>query len=325
MQDTNTQFYAIIIPLALFLMIAGAICGWLSYSNTINEQSMIVYSFNAKLPPSGVWSVNNSKINKGTTGNPEGGLSILSSTGDPQISCPSGYKINIIGAYLEVNDPLGSCSNNPSDLALVACGIDPKKGISCKVDGDCGDGMGCTGGKCASIDCDKYGGDIPKCPTQIGTVCNSTSASVPGLKCVGGIYQLDPGAIGSCVSCVGGKIVTYPTCQNSDFHTAQNVVCKGGACKPRDASAYLAAWCDGKSSCLGPGDVWNPNGNANVSQFGPLPCNIPATSTDSRYASLPVVTGWGGGAPAQSKNGTNSPVTFNQGYYVHGVYSCIPV
>ena len=49
------------------------------------------------------------------------------------------------------------------------------------------------------------------------------------------------------------------------------------------------------------------------------PCEI--LTTDADYSKLPSITGWGGGAP---KDGVKVPSNESGGYYVHGLFSCVP-
>jgi len=332
-------------------------------SNSQTEQANILYPFSGYLSPSsnisqqGKWTVNSSRSNVGVGQQPEDGLFLVGMAGGekdsvPQMQCPSGYRINVVGAYLDIADPYGECSSTPTSTVKLSCGntSDKSGAISCKVGGtDCGPGMECPAGKCVpktckiSTDCasSSASGTVTACPPNLGkTGCSSNNdCGDPTLVCVyapgtkTGTCQLDPGAAGTCMACVDsngkpgpGTCAVFPTCANTIG--GENTFCspsRGDSykCRPRDASAYLAKHCDGKSVCLGSGtDAWNPNELGGI--FGPLPCQIPAYSASNAYASLPISTGWAGGSPQSSASGNNAPATFHQGYYVHGLYSCVP-
>lgn len=333
-------------------------------SNAQTEQSNILYPFSGYLSPSsnsstGKWTVNTSRNNVGTGEQPEDGLFLAGMAGGeknsvPQMQCPTGYRINVVSAFLEVADPYGECSSSPTSTLKLSCGdsSDKSGATTCKTgnDSECGPGMTCPAGKCVPKTCksnascasSSTAGTIQACPANLGMKgCTShNSCGDPTLVCMmnpgdtSGVCQLDPGASGSCMACVDGNgnpgsdngtCSTFPACANTIGGI--NTFCspeKGDTfrCRPRDASAYLARHCDGKSFCLGgQNDKWDPNALGGV--FGPLPCQIPAYSASKEYASLPISTGWAGGSPL-SGDGGNAPATFHQGYYVHGIYGCVP-
>lgn len=102
-----------------------------------------------------------------------------------------------------------------------------------------------------------------------------------------------------------------------------NTVCQypvGGACAGtgdcviRDASAYLAAQCDGKQSC---------SVTIEPSFFGPYPCNFPP-STSPPYTSLPASSGTQTTPPVLSGGTGSTGGSTNQGYVVHGLFACVP-
>ena len=63
-------------------------------------------------------------------------------TGLPQISCPVGYKVNIVGAFAQPFDPYGECNTYPSSLVASTC--DPTaQGSPCTKNRDCGPGYQC--------------------------------------------------------------------------------------------------------------------------------------------------------------------------------------
>lgn len=348
----------------LILVVAIGIFVYLTFSteskNRKTQQSNILYPFSGYLsPPNPPWTVKNSTNNPGVSQYPEKGLYLVGMVGGespnvPQIQCPAGYKINIVAAYTDVVDPYGECSNTASSLLQMTCGSnsDPSSAPSCSSSDDCGVGMECYGQRCQPLTCTTHGDCSPAsagntinaCGKNFGMSCSSDSQcgdasdQNPGqLKCVGGTCVVDPGR-GSCMACVASNGVTpvngsgsgtcsfMPMCQGVTKglnSTCSPIVSDQYKCRPRDASAYLSAHCDGLQQCLGtPSDIWSPNDVGNP--FGPLPCNIPVSSSaSSKYSSLPIIPGWGGGAPSNS-SGSSDPATFNQGYYIHGIYTCIP-
>jgi hypothetical protein len=256
---------------------------------------------------------------------------LKNSAGNPQIDCSNvGGKINIVGAWTETIDPYGTCTGTSADVLNLSCGIKGAK-VPCKQDADCGAGMSCAGGICVPSICnlDNPGGNNGKftssncacggtyCPIQPGTVCdpnNANSCNDP----TGSIVQCLPLGSSSSYTCqvnagqncmapdpyTGQFCASYPLCSNVDKSNTKsvvNTVCNPSSpanCRPRDSSAYLAAKCDGKSACA---LLFDPNDP--LSGFGPKPCDTRNTSQ------LPIT-------PGQSGN-------YSQGYYVHGLYTCI--
>lgn len=254
---------------------------------------------------------------------------LKNAAGNPQIDCSAvGGKINIVGAWSEVIDPYGTCSNVSADVLNLSCGIRSAK-VPCKQDADCGSGMSCTGGMCTPSSCPL---DTPKtgkftssncscggsyCTIQPGTVCKTASdCNDPTnsiMYCTGtngstGTCQVNPGQ--NCMApdpYAGQFCASYPLCSNTDTSQGAktsnitNKVCgpnSQAGCRPRDASAYLASKCDGKDICPLLFDPTDPN-----SGFGPAPCDTRSNNQ------LPIT-------PGQNGN-------FSQGYYVHGLYTCI--
>lgn len=278
------------------------------------EQLNIIYPFSGILPA------------PGSNRNPSGGLSLYRSDGvTPQLSCPAGTTLNIIGAYVEVYDPYGSCSPSPNVSYQETCGINlsgtPSVSNlkSCATTSDCGPLQVCTNGVCVPMTCSSHG----QCTTT-GIAPYPCSGNGPCAGITPGLSYGYCGASGTCE--------IYPVCgvDNSPT-TAQNSICApggSGSCKPRDASAYLAAWCDGKGQCLTKNDPWMPN--TDNSAFGPLPCQLAApglnsgdyTSSTNGYLGLPVVTSWNNVSSSGTSN--TPPPDFKQGYYVHGLFTCIP-
>lgn len=258
---------------------------------------------------------------------------LKNAAGNPQIDCSAvGGKINIVGAWSEVIDPYGTCTNSSADVLNLSCGIKSAK-VPCKQDADCGSGMSCTGGMCTPSSCpltvDKNGqtnGSFASsscacggtyCTIQPGTVCqsqsdcndpNGTIMFCSGSKGNPGTCQVNPGQ--NCMApdpYTGQFCASYPLCSNSDRSQGSkttnitNTVCgpsSSSVCRPRDTSAYLAGKCDGKSTCP---LLFDPTDT--MSGFGPAPCDT------KNNGQLPIT-------PGQNGN-------FSQGYYVHGLYTCI--
>lgn len=327
-------------------------------SNSKKVTSTTSSPFIMYLPPYEGWT-NNSPPNAGI--NPDGTVSLVTSTGGgtgappvPQITCPVGTNINIINAFFDVVDPYGSCSVSPIPVFGASCGVasditTSNVGKVCSTTADCTPGLACSTpqaagstGTCTlpvcstSFDCvSAFQNGVPACPVGTGGTCPTPSATNGGCPngtvCVSGTCQVDPGGMygGGCYGCNTGACVLYPLCQNTSPSTGVNKTCGGGNVKPRDASAYLANVCDGKSVCLagGTSGVWAMPGTGSTSSgeggntsfpFGPWPGATDATTRSS----LPILPGWGGTTPPGG-SGT-AAATFNQGYYVHGLYTCVP-
>lgn len=244
---------------------------------------------------------------------------LKNAAGTAQIDCSSvGGKINIVGAWTEVVDPYGQCTGKTADVLNLTCGLKGQK-VACNQDNDCGPGMTCAGGLCSPSKCvltDESGKfDSSKCSCG-GSYCTIR----PGAKCsnqkdcndpTGALMycdtntntcQVNPGQTCMAPDQYEGKVcASYPICSNVNTKNDKNVenkVCSpSSTCRPRDASAYLAAKCDGKETCP---ILFNPSDPH--SGFGPMACNNPV-------GQLPITPGQGG--------------SFNQGYYVHGIYTCI--
>lgn len=295
-------------------------------SNTNLNKKNIIYPFSAAIKPG------------------SNSIQLLNSMGTSQIDCSAqGGKINIIGAWTEVIDAYGACTGSSSGALNLTCGLSGPK-IACKADADCGPGMSCAGGVCVPAQCpastDKTkpfdntkcscGGNY--CPVQPGKSCTTkTPGSGPSANCndPGTLMYCDTsssnnGTTGVCVvnpgqTCmapdpfVGQYCALYPLCSNvklsSDGKSLVNTVCDPNSamgCRPRDASAYLSGLCDGQTTC----NV-NFNPTSIASGFGPMPCRGISSSVipgSEDYSNLPLIPGQGG--------------TYNQGYYVHGIYTC---
>lgn len=269
---------------------------------------------------------------------------LKNAAGTSQIDCSSvGGKINIVGAWAEVIDPFGSCTGTSASVLNLSCGLKGSK-IPCKQDADCGSGMNCAAGICTPSKCqltdNKGNFDSGKCACggsycliQPGTSCDPTDAkscndpngTVMYCDQSSKTCQVNPGQTCMAPDAYTGQFcASYPLCSNIAVPAAKdckvdkdcdagsgcvegkcvpknvvNKVCKPkSTCKPRDASAYLAAKCDGKDTC---NLLFDPSDTD--SGFGPMPCDI------TNQNQLPITPG----------QGTN----FSQGYYVHGLYTCI--
>jgi hypothetical protein len=146
------------------------------------------------------------------------------------------------------------------------------------------------------------------CPASQGSVCQE-----------GYCVQADCSTDETCatltggnekIKCVNGKCVNSLQCNNLDATDYNNLTCRPqsttGNCLPQNASSYLSK-CNGKNNC---------NVTLTNEFFGPYPCHIaPPDSCDPNnppvdgYCSLPWIESQG---------------KYSQGYYVHGVYTCVP-
>jgi len=268
----------------------------------------------------------------------DGTVTLINSTNQPQIDCSlasgkNGGKINIVGSFTDVIDPYGECSPKSTSVIDLTCGI-PGSKVPCKDAGDCGPGMKCEGSTCKPgtaklldkglIDThnSECGGNY--CPVQPGTPCDPTKdgqcfqdAKDPIMNCVPtekdskkGTCEVVPGKSCMGVNTKHNTCAVFPLCSNVDFKNSSTVLnrtCaynnKDTRCRPRDSSAYLANHCDGKTTCDAKFDLTSKD-----SKFGPLPCSINVKS--QTYPKLPLIPGQGG--------------NYIQGYYVHGLYTCIP-
>lgn len=313
------------IPLILLLLVAIGIFIYLLVSQSSQNQKKDI---SKNLLP---FSVTYNSFNPSDQSSKP--KSVVNSSGNPQIRCPPGYKVNIVGAFSQVVDPYGECTGSASQALRSTCGdtTDQTSGVSCQSNSDCNGGMTCGGnGVCIPAVCtvsssgvpsltNANTGNIKMCPVQPGLTCSSDSdCGGNPMQCVQGQCQVNP-ILGTCTACSGvngGNAANFPLCANLDSNY-QNTVCSASGssnCRFRDISAYLATECDGKTECNVTWDLSSPK------YFGPLPCNLNMSSPD--FPDLPIIPGWGGGTPSQGTK--NSPANFTQGYYVHGIYTCVP-
>lgn len=338
----------------------------LNSKNKKDSVKNILYPFSGYLAPPSQWGVKQSDKNPGVGKHPQDKMYLVGQVGGesaniPQIQCPDidgvKYKINIVGAFLEVNDQYGECGTKQDQTFQLTCGnpnqvstfeCDPS-GTPCPV------GMSCINRSCVPLKCTTSdncigaGSTIKGCPPKWNTSCDVDKQDCgDNLICINGKCEVNPMSnINTCMACVdadgkpysgsedGGTCAFMPNCENANTD-GQNSICNVNTdkykCRPREATAYLAKHCDGKTSCLGSTDSWDPNELGESNPFGPLPCRIKATDTASNdfekpYLQLPLLMGWAGGSPMPSgddNTGKSDPVSLNQGYYVHGIYTCVP-
>lgn len=257
----------------------------------------------------------------GRYNNNTGDVELLNVDKKSQISCgdKNNGTINIVGAFFDLDDPYGQCTGESSRSIESACGIPVSSGtVSCSTTKECGDGMSCDNGKCrpatATVDsngnvdvskCRHSGTKIPACPINPGTVCKTANDTKPGMICKYDgnnnlVWTVIPGNKCFGVNTTYNTCALFPDCGNADIskNTVINNTCKSRGkanCMSRDASAYLAKACDGKSTC---------NPSLSKGDLGPLPC------ASGYIQGLPVSSGDNG--------------KYNQGFSFHGLYTCIP-
>lgn len=246
--------------------------------------------------------------------------------GEPLVQCPAGTKINILGAFFDIDDPYKQCTNdirnvNPNFAFLC----DPR--ITDTV--PCTDDSGCPFYKKSSGDKNPF-----QCYRANGAAqgfCKLRNIGKedcpPRLTNVNG-YCINPSICGADIDASKGSIgVPNPYCNPSSTV---------GTCAIRDASATIAAKCDGQETC-----------NLTAEDFGdypcmglkPIPCIVRSKKVDwspdpqpvfssgnirTGYCALPYFPGYPGGTPQHSETSNDAPQSFNIGYTMHGIYSCIP-
>lgn len=253
--------------------------------------------------------------------------------GSPQLSCPPGKKINIIGAFYDIFDPYGECSSDVTGVdKSVAYTCDPtvQSSFPCSDDSQC---PGYIKGANNPFTCAiPQGGSTGFCQlAQLGS-----GADCPrGLVNVGG-YCLDPNVCG-----VGNNPILAPNGQTWPSKVSSvgfpNPYCSPNntstKCAIRDASATVAAKCDGLQECpdlsikdFGDSPCWGSKGwDMSIPSEGCLG-TTPSGAIDFKqarvgYCGLPFAPGFGGGLPS---SGTSSePQTGNIGYTLHGIYTCV--
>lgn len=187
---------------------------------------------------------------------------------------------------------------------------------SCKSDTDCPDSSRFTcdqnAGKCTLKE--NPATCTPKNGQNLGWIMNKK-------------YCVDIDICGSDIEGnVNGVGVPNPVC-SPVTSTAQ--------CAMRDASATVAAKCDGRQACK----------DLSMEDFGDFPCSFPPPSSScitgydangipnwvvdnkglrADYCGLPYIPGYAGGVPANSSTNNSDSPNSNLGYTMHGIYTCIP-
>lgn len=247
----------------------------------------------------------------------------------PQISCPGDSEVNILGAFFDVYDPNAVCSQSSSPAFLSSCGLDQDSdgnfvyyNKACLTGADCGPSglLGCYNAASESFNdskggfCAYYGPDTGV--TSCSAIPTGPSMGVPAIMAPNTFKFID-GANGNSSS----NICLWPSCTNINGNGISSVCGPSTDCRQRNATPYLAEKCNGTSVCMP--DI--------TQDFGPYPCNIvPPTAgcgsyvpgNSNAFCNLPYTSGSfnnvpGGATPA-------SPSSYNMGYFVHGVYTCVP-
>jgi len=242
-------------------------------------------------------------------------------SGESQLTCPAGTKINIVGAFFDIVDPYGTCTPNPNSTISATCGGPGT--IVCPTNA-CPANMGCEPSQnpndnnsyCVALPCNAST-TLPTPTTTTTWTCNPNPA-----------YPLTAAQKAQGYT---GRLTPVEICSNLNANF-QNTTCANGAnnCAPRDASAYLAKACDGQQTC---------NATITSQYFGPFPCGEgtfqnPGSMTDpqscsssktgsSGYCSLPYAPGTDPSF-TPTNGGNSASTTFSQGYMVHGLYTCVP-
>lgn len=185
----------------------------------------------------------------------------------PQIQCPVGKKINIIGAFYEVYDPFFQCyKDGPSEDLKNLC-----KATSSSI------------------------------PTEYQPTCVNPSGSTIINSNFQNTTCLPPSPS------AGGPPIDRPTQAN----TVQGLP----VCTMRDVSAIVAHQCDDRQVCLP--SLSPPN-------MGPVPCAVFSNNSNTALSNLSTLPNVPGRSSLANSDGTASlGSTAKQGYYVHGLYTCI--
>jgi hypothetical protein len=246
--------------------------------------------------------------------------------GDSLVQCPAGTKINILGAFFDIDDPYKQCTNDIKN-------VNPNFAFICNP--SVTDTVPCTDDSACPFYKKSAGDQNPfQCYITKGSASgfcrlrNIGSSDCPsGLLNTNG-YCVNPSICGTNIDAAKGGIgVPNPYCSPGS---------KVASCAIRDASATVAAKCDGKETCdLTPDD------------FGDFPCMglapqlcitkglktkwsqspqpvFSSGQTRTGYCALPYFPGYVGGVPSGSDGNDAAPTSFNLGYTMHGIYSCIP-
>lgn len=294
---------AVTIFIIVFFLLAlglAATSVWSARKNRELLQSSVIIPFQATVDPT-----------TGLAG------SFVQADGTPQLQCPPGTQINIIGAFFDIYDPYNECvvsESQVSPLLTYTCDPSQESQAQCSSSVDCWDGSGTNPYTCNSSG---------KC--QLITNFPSTVTCPPGLAPIpfgtsGGYYCANPDV---CLPNNDGS-VALP----NDTCTPLNVT---NQCANRDASASVAAKCNGRSTCS----------DLSMTDFGEYPCPglAPTTCISSfnsdgspnwvsgriGYCGLPFVPGSNGAVPPGSATSITSLPNANIGYTMHGIYTCVPI
>lgn len=234
--------------------------------------------------------------------------------GNPPLSCPAGYTINIVAAYSDVIDPYGTCTSSPSPVLSFMCNPGTYSSGQCSSDGDCPAGMA--------------GGD----PIF---VCGNVNSAGVGQCILSPVSSSAVCPAGTSLYSYGGKTYCTPTDMCSTG--VPNAVCAPGGkgqCATRNGSSGVAKKCNGLQECnnLLPSDFgdyacvapgyepgvvianYNPDGTPNWMVNG--------SSYRTGYRALPYTPGYSGGVPAFAGSGIAGAPSSNIGYSFHGIYTC---
>lgn len=312
----------------IILLIVGIILFTTLY--TLQTNSNYKNSSQSQLLPfSGVLGYNEN----GTGGTPIDASGALS----PQLICPAGKSINILGAYYQVVDPYQVCSNSPDPLLTAAC-IPGQGTLPCDPNGAnvCMPGFSCQNGKCSltaySSQSDAQN-DLNKLMATVDQGDSSQSFGLTPVQFQGdnNWYLINPTMCGYTLGANNILAESIPS-------TLQNSVCtpsnSNTRCAIRDCSAYLAGKYNGKNSA-----------NPTLMDVGPYPCamslplqggcNVQWTSNGTNqfpvsggsgsnsYCALPLTPGSTSNPNNLAQSGWTPNASFNLGYYVHGLYTCV--
>ena len=269
-----------------------------------------------------------------TTGTP-GDFTYKDATGKtvPQVSCPAGTKINIIGAFYNVVDPYNECAASITQVnPQLAFMCDPSVSGSstCSSDADCPYSSSLLG-TTSPFQCVKAAG-------ASSGFCKLRDIGETGTCPTGQTPPLSKVTFGS-----GAASKTY--CMNKDMCGLNiknplpnglgvpNPVCSpiaGGQCAIRDASASVALRCDGREACpdlsyldFGDAPCLNTPFQKCIASYGPDGTPVWATpGSRTGYCALPFVPGYPGGRPSGT-TGDIPPPSSNIGYSMHGIFTCV--
>ena len=280
---------------------------------------------NQKLSSQNVYLPFTSKIDP-KTGNSTG---FHNTSNKPQISCPIGKKINIVGAFFDIFDPYTECSTSIKNVDphfAFLCDPTQSSSTTCTADKDCPSWIQGAGNNPFTCNIPK-GESSGFCKlANIGTKSCPSKASGFDYQNVGG-YCIDSNMCGTNIYSPSGQLmrpgVPNPYCTPSNTNTQ---------CAIRDASATVASKCNGLQECS----------DISIKDFGDLPClgadmDPVACLTSSAtggvefidqkrkgYCALPFMPGFPGGLPPNAASGsTSEPANGNVGYTMHGIYTCV--